>query len=240
MPARYRVSEISRDDPGFAAALALRAAYFGRQGDDRDAFDARCRHFLIRDAEDRTVGCFRLLWCADGRALADSYSARFYDLAPLLSQSRPLAELGRFAMTHRDPEIVRAAWARLTRIVDDEGLGMFFGCSSFMGTDPAAHAASFAALHARALGPASLRPGRKAPETRALADFAGAETRGALAGLPPMLRAYLTMGGWVGDHLVIDRDLGTCHVFTALDIDAIPESRKRLMRAAAAGGGTAD
>jgi putative hemolysin len=49
--------------------------------------------------------------------------------------------------------------------------------------------------------------------------------------MPPLLRTYLTMGGWVSDHAVIDRQLNTLHVFTGVEIAAIPPVRKRLMRA---------
>ena len=49
--------------------------------------------------------------------------------------------------------------------------------------------------------------------------------------MPPLLRTYLLMGGWVSDHAVYDRDLNTMHVFTGLEIGAIPESRKRALRA---------
>jgi L-ornithine Nalpha-acyltransferase len=52
--------------------------------------------------------------------------------------------------------------------------------------------------------------------------------------MPPLLRTYLAMGGWVGDHAVVDRELGTLHVFTALEIRAIPEARARLLRGLAA------
>jgi hypothetical protein len=41
------------------------------------------------------------------------------------------------------------------------------------------------------------------------------------------------MGGWVSDHAVIDRHLGTFHVLTAVEIAAIPPTRKRLLRALA-------
>ena len=51
--------------------------------------------------------------------------------------------------------------------------------------------------------------------------------------IPPLLRSYLTLGGWVSDHAVIDRDLDTLHVFTALEIAAIPPARARLLRALA-------
>ena len=49
--------------------------------------------------------------------------------------------------------------------------------------------------------------------------------------MPPLLRTYLMMGGWVSDHAVIDPQMNTLHVFTGLEIRAIPEARKRLLRA---------
>jgi L-ornithine Nalpha-acyltransferase len=48
--------------------------------------------------------------------------------------------------------------------------------------------------------------------------------------MPPLLRTYLAMGGWVSDHAVVDRDLNTLHVFTGLEIRAIPPARARLLR----------
>jgi hypothetical protein len=41
------------------------------------------------------------------------------------------------------------------------------------------------------------------------------------------------MGGWVSDHAVIDRQMNTLHVFTGLEIAAIPPNRARLLRALA-------
>ena len=53
--------------------------------------------------------------------------------------------------------------------------------------------------------------------------------------MPPLLRTYLGMGGWVSDHAVIDRDLDTLHVFTGVEVGAIPDRRKRALRALAGG-----
>ena len=55
------------------------------------------------------------------------------------------------------------------------------------------------------------------------------ERRG-LRMMPPLLRTYLIMGGWVSDHAVLDRELNTMHVFTGLEIDAVPAARARLLR----------
>ena len=49
--------------------------------------------------------------------------------------------------------------------------------------------------------------------------------------MPPLLRTYLTMGGWVSDHAVVDTHMNTLHVFTGLEIAAIPPARARLLRA---------
>ena len=55
----------------------------------------------------------------------------------------------------------------------------------------------------------------------------------ALAQMPPLLRTYLGMGGWVSDHAVIDTQMNTLHVFTGLEIAKIPASRAQALRAVA-------
>ena len=51
--------------------------------------------------------------------------------------------------------------------------------------------------------------------------------------MPPLLRTYLAMGGWVGRHAVLDRGLGTIHVLTAVETARIPPARARALRALA-------
>ena len=43
--------------------------------------------------------------------------------------------------------------------------------------------------------------------------------------LPPLLRAYLALGGKVSDHAAIDPDLGTTLLFTGVDV--APSSTKK-------------
>ena len=215
-------------DPGDGATL------------ETDALDAHCRHVLITDAATgRLVCCFRFLPLADGRGIGRSYSAQFYDLAALESFDAPMVEVGRFCVhpSARDPDIIRVAWAALTRIVDDTGAQMLFGCSSFMGTEPADHADAFAMLQARHLAPRRWWPRIKAPHVfrlaRALMPGQFADPKRALAAMPPLLRSYLAMGGWVSDHAVVDPGLRTMHVFTGVEIGSIPPVRRRLLQATA-------
>lgn len=231
---RYR-ARLAASAADVAAALALRQKGFrnGATGDS-DAFDAMSEHVLV-EACGMPVACFRLMRFASGAMIGDGYAGQRYDLGRLAALAVPMVEMGRFCLLPgcNDPDILRLAWAALTRIVDAEGAGVLFGCSSFAGTDPEPYRDTLALLAARHLVPPSLRPGVKAPETDAFAQrLAGVtpDPSRALPGLPPLLRSYLAMGGRVSDHAVIDRDLNTFHVFTALEIVAVPEPRARALR----------
>jgi putative hemolysin len=122
----------------------------------------------------------------------------------------------------------------LAREVDDSGAALLFGCSSFTGTDPTRYRDAFALLKQQHLAPAEWRPRVRAAEVHPYArDRHSPDPRRARQQIPPLLRSYLAMGGWVSDHAVIDRQMGTLHVFTALEIAAIPPNRARLLRALA-------
>ncbi len=219
----------------FIAGQNDAAAPFGR---DTDRFDAACLHMLIEDAGTGALACtYRLMPLRNGRNIHLSYAAQFYDLEGLSEISTPMMELGRFCTAPdraSDPDVLRVAWGAMARAVDDNRVQMLFGCASFAGADPTRHAAALQALALRHLGPTHLRPGARAAETVNFAAFAGGcDPQLAAAQTPRLLRTYLMMGGWVSDHAVLDRDLDTLHVFTALDIAAIPPARARALRAVA-------
>lgn len=241
---RY-LARLAETPADLAAAQRLRWLCFVARGDlaapaglDRDHLDARCRHLLVEDAATGAlVCCCRVLALTGGRHIDGSYAAQFYDLTALESFDAPMLEIGRFC-THpasRDPDIIRIAWAALTRLVAASGAQMLFGCSSFTGTRAADHAEAFALLQARHLAPRRWWPRIKAPDVVRLSPVRAGppDPRRALAAMPPLLRSYLALGGWVSDHAVVDPILRTLHVFTGVEIGAIPPARRRLLNAAA-------
>lgn len=234
---RYAV-RIAQGAGDLARALALRSLCFrdGAAPDD-DAFDPLCEHVLIEDAAGALVACYRLLPLVCGRDIGLSYSAQAYDLHRLSDFPDAMLEVGRFCVHPqvRDPDVVRIGWAALVRRVDAGRVGMLFGCTSFRGTDPAPYRDAFAHLAAMHPAPAQWAPMVR-PGDIVRFDAAGpVDLRAAIAALPPLLRSYLAMGGWVSDHAVRDHDLATLHVFTGLEIAAIPPGRARVLRALAAG-----
>jgi len=218
-----------------AAAQALRTLAFGTGGSDVDEFDDICTHLLIEEKLSGTlVCCARLLTLKGGGDLGRSYSAQFYDLSALAGFRGCMAELGRFCIhpDWSDPDILRLAWGTLAAFVDQNGIGMLFGCSSFAGTETEGYLDTFAMLRAHHLAPRRWLPRIKAPDVfrYARGHVRPPDVKRALRAMPPLLRSYLVMGGWVSDHAVVDRQMNTLHVFTGLEIDAIPEPRKRLLR----------
>lgn len=202
---------------------------------DPDSFDNLGQHLLIEDTHSKMlVCCFRLMHFVSGKTVANSYSAQFYDLVRLSAFPGAMAELGRFCIhpEHSNPDILRLAWGAITRIVDETGVQILFGCTSFDGANPAKHQDALAYLKTHHLAPSHLRPGLRSPHAYSLAD-AVITPKATLTSLPPLLRTYLSMGGWVSDHAVIDTALNTLHVFTGLQIAAIPPARARLLRAIA-------
>lgn len=236
---RFR-AHIVRSGGDIAAAQALRGRAFGVDGRDQDRFDDACAHLLVHEVRSETlVCCARLLTLAQGAAVTQSYSAQFYDLTALAGFPGRMVELGRFCVhpDWPDPDILRIAWGALTTYVDENKIEMLFGCSSFAGVDPDSYLDTFAMLKARHMAPKRWSPKVKAGEVFRYGAAQGGrpDIRRAMRALPPLLRSYLMMGGWVSDHAVVDRQLNTLHVFTGLEIAAIPSARKRLLRAVAGG-----
>lgn len=222
------------------AAQRLRALCFLGNDElpDADEFDGICAHILVEDQrDDSLVCCFRMLPLSAGAEISRSYSAQYYELSGLSGFEGPMVEMGRFCIhpERRDPDILRVAWGAMTAYVDRNGVEMLFGCSSFKGTDAEAYLDAFAMLKERHLGPKRFLPRVKAPKVFRFAQKLRRkpDMKRAMLGMPPLLRTYLMMGGWVSDHAVVDPKMNTLHVFTGLEIGAIPPARKRLLRAVA-------
>ncbi|WP_299789695.1 GNAT family N-acyltransferase [uncultured Marivita sp.] len=216
------------------AALSLRAHAFRKGADDTDRFDANSLHGLVEDALGQPRVAFRVRLIPKAADLDRSYTGQFYDLDTLSAQSGPFLELGRVCQSDGQTDVMalRLAWAALSVMVDQNGVRMMFGCSSLAGADPEKHGAALAYLRAHHIGPRDLRPRRLSRDAVDLPDGQDNPCQ-----LPHLLRSYLGLGGWISDHAIRDPQLDTLHVFTALDIDAIPAPRKTRLRALARAAG---
>ena len=205
-------------------------------GLDHDELDAHCQHIMVEDTRSGDlVCCFRMMPLSDGSEIARSYSAKYYDLDALARYPGKMVEMGRFCVhpDMKDPAVIRVAWGAMTRFVDEEGVELLFGCSSFHGVDAEDYRDAFALLKERHLAPTRWLPKIKAPSVFRFAQllrFWRPDMKQALSKMPPLLRTYLVMGGWVSDHAVIDNELNTLHVFTGVEIKSVPSGRAKVLR----------
>lgn len=218
----------ARSAQDMAAVMALRHARFG-VGEDR--YDAGAFLIMIGPEDGPIDCCFRLIPCLTAAEILASYSAQFYDLTQIAQIAPAAVELGRFCMiAGAGADVLRLAFAAMTRVVEDHGAGLLFGCSSFHGAEVTPHLPALQVLQSH-IAPYPI--GRKSPH--AIAYAPGQATAEGLRQVPPLLRSYLALGGWVSDHGVQDFDLDTLHVFTGVEIAKIPAARAENLRALAGG-----
>jgi putative hemolysin len=205
--------------------------FFGAASVDQDRFDADCDHLMVTDATECVVATARPYYMQSGAEICTNYAAQINDLYRFYEIYDSMIEIGRFCIAPDvlDADVLRVAWGALTQIVDQNDVVYLFGCTSFAGTDPARYGRAFARLQAKHLGPARLLP---LPLNDRMISLADVPPNGADP-MPPLLRTYLTMGGWGSDYAVIDHEMNTLHVFTCLDVASVPPSRAAALRALA-------
>lgn len=200
---------------------------------ESDALDPHFDHLLLIDRSadpeslNHVVGVYRLLPHERAEALGRFYSDDEYDLTALRQSGRKLVELGRSCVhaDHRRGAAMLLLWNGLGEYVLERGIEIMFGVASFHGTDIDTHAEALSWLHTHHLAPPELRV-RTRPEHYQPLDLRAPETldrKRALAAIPPLIRAYLRLGGFVGDGAFIDRDFNTTDVCLIMDTSAMSE-----------------
>ena len=188
---------------------------------DRDAYDPVADHLLVVDhaigpGPEGVVGTYRLIQRDAAARVGRFYSADEYDISPLVRFPGKLLELGRSCVDagYRGRPVMQLMWQGIAAYVFRHGIGLMFGCASLGGTDPDSLAEELTYLHRDHLAPPELRP-RALPgryvEMRRL-DPADVDARRALAALPPLVKGYLRLGGFVGDGAVIDPQFNTTDI----------------------------
>jgi putative hemolysin len=199
---------------------------------DRDRFDAVADHLLVVDhaigsGPEGVVGTYRLIRSQAAERVGGFYSADEYELGAVIAFPGEVMELGRSCvdLAHRNRAVMQLLWRGIAAYVFRHRIGLMFGCASLHGTNPDALATELTYLHAHHLAPPELRPRAVASryvEMRRMDPEAIAPLR-ALAALPPLIKGYLRLGGFVGDGAVIDSQFNTVDVAIVVKTDLITD-----------------
>ncbi|MEO9898138.1 MAG: GNAT family N-acyltransferase [Paracoccaceae bacterium] len=240
----YRIA-MAKGPDDIRAAQALRYKVFvqelGANGPltdhnnqlEADHYDAFCDHMLLIDnTRDCVAGVYRLLTDQKADDAGGFYSETEYDLSMLKSSGRRLLELGRscLAPEYRGGAAMYVLWHALGEYIAEHEIDLLFGVASFRGTDTGALAAPLSLLHHRHLAPDPLRPVAHGPTATSmnLLPEKDLDRRAAMIQIPALIKAYLRLGGVVGQGAWIDTAFNTTDVCLVLDTKQITPRQRQI------------
>ncbi|WP_170480539.1 GNAT family N-acetyltransferase [Ruegeria arenilitoris] len=200
---------------------------------EKDRFDPYFDHMLVYDdVTGEVVGVYRLL--PDDRAvdIGQFYSEDEYDLTVLKQGGRKLLELGRSCLhkDYRGGTAMYHLWNGLAKYVAERKIEVLFGVASFHGTNVQELAQPLSMLYHNHLAPPDLRVRAQAGVFQNM-NIVGPEAldrRASMLQVPSLIKAYLRLGGFVGEGAFIDHAFNTTDVCLVLDTERMNERQRRI------------
>ncbi len=224
---------VTRDPVDICAAQALRYnVFFEEMGAkatpqmlqnklDVDDFDSVCDHLLVVERQDggdgyKVVGTYRLLHREMMEKIGNFYTDGEFDISPIKKYPGAILEVGRSCVhgDFRNRSVMQLLWRGIGAYVTKFNISLLFGCASFNGTDPKKHAMALSYLHHFHLAPEEICP--RALDSRYvemnLMPKEAIDVKETFSSLPPLIKGYLRLGGYIGAGAVIDHEYNTTDV----------------------------
>lgn len=210
----------------------------GDEGVDRDQYDPWCQHLLVRDLHNdgRLVACTRLLTDDMAPNAGGFYSSGEFDLAMIDALPGRVAEIGRTCVDaeYRSGAVIATLWQGIASHVITHGFDYLFGCASIGLEDGGAQAhAILQQVRGKYLSPdyQRVRPYYPLPAV----DGKLAEK----VRMPPLLKAYVSLGAKACGEAYWDREFNCADVFMLLNVgDLHPRYARHFLDRAAGAPGT--
>ncbi len=202
-----------------------------RELKDSDEFDEFCDHLLVKDRSVRVgnpiVGTYRLLRRSQAKKLGKFYTASEFDIKNIEKSAGEILELGRSCVhaNYRTRAVMQLLWRGIAVYVFHHDIKLMFGCASFPGTDAKTHKTQLSYLYNYHLAPkeicAKALAGRYVDMN--LIPKEEIDPVKAAISLPPLIKGYLRLGGYVGDGAVFDNEYNTTDVCIILKTDLVTD-----------------
>lgn len=188
---------------------------------ERDGFDPFVDHLIAVDTArpGEVIGVYRLLRADMADKAGRFYSETEYDLSALRATGRNMLELGRSCVRadYRTGTAMYHLWQGLSNYIERYEIEILFGVASFHGTDISAIAHPLSNLAANHLAPETLRATSKTYENMRVIAPHDIDRPRAMRETPALIKAYLRLGGMVGDGAYIDHEFNTVDVCLVMD-----------------------
>ena len=198
---------------------------------DMDEFDAVCDHLLVAEHQAggnyKIVGTYRLLRREAMKKIGRFYTESEFDISPIKNYEGEILEVGRSCVdvNFRNRAVMQLLWRGIGAYVTKFNVAFMFGCASFPGIKPEAHGMLLSYLHHYHLAPEELRP--RALQERYvemnLMPKEAVDVKESFATLPPLIKGYLRLNGYIGAGAVIDPDYNTTDVSIVVKTDRVAD-----------------
>ena len=200
---------------------------------ERDQFDDYSDHLIAIDKQSGSVvGAYRLLRQCNAEQLGQFYSETEYDISLLKQSDHKLLELGRSCLhrDHRGGLVMRELWIGIAEFAFQHKDTLLFGVASFGGNNVNCFGHSLSYLHHNYLAKDELRPKARSPMAVSmnLIPKEKLNRKKALIQMPSLIKAYLRLGGTVGDGAYVDTAFNTIDICFILDTSQLNSKKKHI------------
>lgn len=202
---------------------------------DFDEIDLYCDHLLVLDttrdgdAEDQIVGTYRLLTQKAAERHSGFYSQSEFDVSALMARNpdKQFLELGRSCVLpeYRNRRTIELLWQGNWAYCLANGIDAMFGCASFPGDKPYAHALALSFINQVAAADQdwSVRAVAGRGLEMDMMPSEAIQARAALAMMPPLVKGYLRVGAMTSTEAVVDPAFRTTDILVILPVKRIAE-----------------
>lgn len=220
---------LARSEEDIQAAQRLRYEVFyeecGAQPDETVALlkrdvspiDDFCDVLLVIDhAHNKVVGTYRFMLREAAQEFGGHYTGLEFDIQKLLAYPGQIMELSRSCVhkNYRTKPTMQLLWRGIGAYTELNQVTLFFGCGSFLGLDASKFSQALSYLYHFHLAPPELRV-QALPthyQEMNLMPKDKVDRKQAMSQLPPLLKAYLRVGGFVGESAFVDVEFNTIDV----------------------------
>lgn len=235
------------DESDIEAVLRLRYDVFKREmgynpsedddGLDQDQYDALFDHLIIKDLHaNLIVATYRLLRLDIAKQHSGFYSENEFDLSCIYQHNFTFSEIGRACIkqNYRNQTVMSLLWTGVAKYCEYHQIQYLGGCTT-VGRDAESAAMIYHyAKHINALADESLFPIIPNPQNQVKGYVAAVkateqtfDVNTVKRELPPLLRAYFSIGGTLCPQPAYDPDFDVIDFFTVLHVD---KNVRRIMR----------
>ncbi len=237
---RFSIKIVNDTHPLINKVKELRQKSFFKNskdtGHDSDEFDKFCDHLVVIDksiSNEFVVGTYRLLLKPKLFKNQKFYSQSEFNINNLLNyKNSTLLEAGRSCVheNYRDGTIIKLLWRGLATYIANNQVDLIFGCASFPSSNYRLFVKQLSYLYHYHSPPSHLntQPIKKLKANFNFIQKNLINEEELFRQLPPLIKAYIRVGAWIGSGAIVDKKFDTTDVLIILNSKKILKKYSQL------------